>query len=311
MSKSAILLAVAMFIFASCEKNNGYTFEYKVNADEVYAYDAKVNTNMSMSAMGEDVDMGNGMNMEMSFSITDVKENTFITNMVIDAIKSETTMSMPGQGSQSMIMDSKTEATDINSGDMGVVLKAMTGIPMEMTLTNKGKLESFTGFEKLLDAMMTIFPEELSEEEKMQTRMMIGQQFNEKMMSGIANQSIAQYPDNPIAIGEDWEVNTEISISGINVSAVIKYTLKSVEDNIANLDIEGVISTAADGSYMEAMGMQMEMTIGGTQKGTAKIDLNNGWFTEINIDQDFTGSMSMMGMSIPMESKTKTVITKK
>ncbi len=105
-------------------------------------------------------------------------------------------------------------------------------------------------------------------------------------------------------IGDKWSDST---IMG-DIKTYNSYTLKSVNGNIATLELKGkqIIN-----KKIEQQGMEINVKMEANISGEGTVDLNTGLLEQKTISTDGNGSAEVMGQSIPMSSKTTTITTVK
>ncbi len=103
-------------------------------------------------------------------------------------------------------------------------------------------------------------------------------------------------------IGDSWEITS----SNKGLTTKKKYTLKSIEQSIATLEISG---TTVGTVEQEVQGMTMNMTMDTKVKGTMKVNTQSGLVNESVSDMDMNNSMDMMGQQMQISSKGKTTVT--
>ena len=105
-------------------------------------------------------------------------------------------------------------------------------------------------------------------------------------------------------IGDKWSDST---IMG-DIKTYNYYTLKSVNGNIATLELKGkqIIN-----KKIEQQGMEINVKMEATISGEGIVDLNTGLLEQKTTLTDGNGSAEVMGQSIPMSSKTTTITTVK
>ena len=82
------------------------------------------------------------------------------------------------------------------------------------------------------------------------------------------------YPEDPMSVGDSWTADTEMNV-GIPFSVVSVYTLTSVDDGLATLDV--TIEMDSEGAPMElGPGATAEAFLTGSQTGTMTVDLQSG-----------------------------------
>ncbi len=95
------------------------------------------------------------------------------------------------------------------------------------------------------------------------------------------------------------------SVINNKMKEVKTYTIRSMNGNEASINL---FSTMEGTSSVETQGMQMEITISAKTEGVLTVDVKNSLVKKRTSVSDITGSIDMMGQSMPMTSKV-TVVT--
>ena len=103
-------------------------------------------------------------------------------------------------------------------------------------------------------------------------------------------------------IGDFWSDST---IMG-EIKTYNSYTLKSVTNNIATLELKG---KQLINKKMEQQGMEINIKMEANISGEGIVDMNTGLLQQKTTLIDGNGSAEVMGQSIPMSSKTTTITT--
>lgn len=97
-------------------------------------------------------------------------------------------------------------------------------------------------------------------------------------------------------VGDTWSD----SVSENGMKGLKTFELQSVKDNIATV----AVKTKSKGSISKEMqGMQMEISMDGTSLGVIIVDIKTGLVKKNTQDSDVTGTLDMMGQSIPLTIK--------
>ncbi len=102
--------------------------------------------------------------------------------------------------------------------------------------------------------------------------------------------------------GDSW---TDSS-SNNKMKEVKTYTLKSIEAGIATVQL---FSTMQGSSSMETQGMQMDMSLSAKTEGEILVDSKTSLVKKRSSVMDLTGTLDMMGQSVPITSKAIVNIT--
>ncbi len=124
------------------------------------------------------------------------------------------------------------------------------------------------------------------------------------MMGGESNAAKSVFfviPDGKKA-GDKWTVSTNED----GMKTITNYELQALKNDVATVLVS---STTIGTATKEANGMSMEMTVDTKSKGTMMLDTKNGLIKKLTTDVETTGSMDVMGQSIPLNNKSNTVMT--
>lgn len=103
-------------------------------------------------------------------------------------------------------------------------------------------------------------------------------------------------------IGDFWSDST---IMG-DIKTYNSYTLKSITNNIATLELKG---KQLINKKMEQQGMEINIKMEAKISGEGIVDMNTGLLQQKTTLTDGNGSAEVMGQSIPMSSKVTTITT--
>lgn len=206
----------------------------------------------------------------------------------------------------SIVVRNKTPMGEVNfnsadlSGDATpetAPYRAMVDAKFTLKLTKMGKVESITGMEemmgKIVSEMGTGDPAQKAAIEQ-SLKKMIG---NEAMAETI-ERSMNIYPTTPVAVGDSWNHKMEIAMM-MPMTVNTTYTLKNVANGVADLDVQSTVANNANAKPMEMMGMAIDYKLTGTQKGTMKVTVEDGWIATSSLKQTLFGTMSISGENIP------------
>lgn len=237
-------------------------------------YVMSTTTKSAISQMGMDINMDMQMGMNASISPQG-------TDKLMTVQYSNITMNMNMMGQQ---MNLSSNGTDKSSEPF----RKLTAKTFGCVLDKNGKIVNVTGIDSLASVFGTSNP--------------ASNYFNEDAIKSSISQSFSFYPGHPIAVGESW--NTALTItSSVKMKANITYTLEKVENNLAYIKIASTLATDGE-QKMTANGMELNMTMGGTQNGEMVVDTKTGMYTSSNLAQDLKGTISAMGQEIPMTIKS-------
>lgn len=94
------------------------------------------------------------------------------------------------------------------------------------------------------------------------------------------------------------------SVTNNKMKEVKTYTIKSLNGNEASINL---FSRMEGTSSVEAQGMQMDITISAKTEGVINVDVKNSLVKKRTSVSDITGTIEMMGQSMPLTSKVTAV----
>ena len=205
---------------------------------------------------------------------------------------------MSGPTSFVIDSDSPEKSTDKSIGE---AFKSLIGVSLDIQLTKHGKITSVKGTEKLVEILNSISNPQLKE--------MLAQQYSDKAIKNSFEQMTPYFPEKPVAIGESWDVTTNLNSNGVDIISKMKLTLKQVKDNVATIYCTGTLATPEGGGVLSMQGMDAKVSVKGEQTGTIFIDMKTGWIISSEITQKFVQNIEVMGQAMKQNTETKVTVT--
>ncbi len=296
MSKKILVLFVGAFVASlflfSCKQKAGgsgeaYTLKMRLNKGDKFSQDMDMDMNMNMAVMGQAMDMKMGMKGGALFEVVNDSSGTKDLSMTYTSMK----MKMEMMGSP--------EAESINTDAMSdKISEKISGKKVILKINDKYEIVDVSGFNEMM----------LDDSTDIQTREQMKKMFSKDQMNSMFGMMFQLYPDKPVRVGETWEKENEVNVTGISMKMTGKYTLTEVKDGIAHISVDGKFSGKGN---MDQGGMAVEMDMDGGQKGTMSIGLADGYLRDGNITMDVKADMNMMGQKVPMTIKGRYKITGK
>ena len=131
-----------------------------------------------------------------------------------------------------------------------------------------------------------------------------------KIMRENMQNGMGIFPDVPVAVGEKWEKNVNITY-GYPCSYKNVYTLKSADNGIAVIDVNSTMTPLKDvPPTVFPGGYELYQELSGTQTGTIEVDIEKGKVLkssyQVNISGTATGKMAGKEMSkVPIATDLK------
>src|SRR5690606_18468175 len=145
----------------------------------------------------------------------------------------------------------------------------------------------------------------------------------EQMSAGFGDSGLAKnmemltaiMPGEPVKMGSTW-TNTQFTASGLPLIVHNTFTLKSVDNGIAVIDLTANITVDPDEGSSELQGMKATYFMEGSRSGTIQMDVKSGFVNSAEIIDKIIGSISIEanaqmpeGMMIPIEMNSNTTVS--
>ncbi len=246
-----------------------------------FQIESKADGNVSQEMMGQSMAMTLGTNTKMTAEVKDFKENNYTITQKITNIKS----SFSGMGQDKTFDSDKKE--DMNS-EAGAIYKDKINVAKDIVVTNDGR--TITAIDTANKA---------SDTNPMSAMM-------DMMGGGQDNAGAALFLVIPAGkkIGDKWQDST-IS-EGIKL--VKTYTLNSIVNKEAAITINSVMDI---NKTMQLQGMEMKTAMTSKIASTVLVDIISNIQKENKSTTDVTGTIDVMGQTVPVTSKIITVTTVK
>jgi hypothetical protein len=288
-------IAIAMlFVFSFHSQGaNKYTLEYNLEKGKTYKQLIDMEMNMEMNFMEQDMKMGMDTKMNTYYKVIDKENDVYNIQMTFQKIKMDMTTPMPF----SIDSDLPESSSNKNIG----IIKSLTGIPIDIQLTKQGKVTSVKGIDKLVEKLDAMNNE--------QFKQMFSQQFSEKMIQQTIEQSSAYFPGKPVAIGDSWKVAINVNSNGIGIINNMDLTLKQVVDNVATLELTGILATPEGGAVTKINGVDTKVLMDREQSGTIQLNTKTGWIVRSEITQKSKQNIEFMGKTMQQDIEMKATVT--
>jgi hypothetical protein len=302
LSRLGIALIFVLFACGNADSQDKITLEYNLKQGETYKQNMVSDIKITQKIMDNEMKIDMKMSMKMDFDVKEVQDNRYIVEMKYKEMKI-----VAGASGMAISFDSNTPEDIATQKDLGPMLKAIIDKPLEIIMNKQGKVESAKGFEKLKEAMLNSLDENVPDNVKQQIIGQFGSQISEESLKSMLEQNTGFFPDKPVAVNDSWVNSISVQTSGFGLNINMKSVLKSIENNVVTLDIEGTVATP-EGFEQEINGTKAKVSLTGTQKGSMKINKDTGWVISSEIVQDFSGDIEIMGMKVPLSATSTSTI---
>lgn len=188
------------------------------------------------------------------------------------------------------------------------LLGIIKGSSLYVSLSKNGDVVNIKGSKEIADkviASMQAFDSQVQKTLQEQVTQLVGEAFIKNNLE----QGFKLFPDSAIKIGASW-TRKEINSNGINYTASTKYTLESLEDQIAEVEVESEIGTG-EGVANNIMGLSVMTNLKGDQTGSITMNTATGIILSNVSAVSMNGTIQVMGKEVPITIKMKKEVKSK
>jgi hypothetical protein len=233
---------------------------------------------VTQEMMGQSMEMKIGSATKLSADIKDVKSNNYIITQKLTSLKS----TFSGMGQDKTFDSDKKEDMD---GEAGAIYKDKLNVPKDVEITNEGKTVATADTAKT----------DSTESNPMSAimEMMGGGQDN---ITGVLFLVIPAGKKS----GDSWQDSTKSE----GVKLVRTYTLNSIANKVAAVTVNSVLDI---NKTMQVQGMDMNAIMTSKIASAVTVDLPSNVQKENKSTMDVTGTIDVMGQSVPITAKATSV----
>jgi hypothetical protein len=292
-----LVLAACLALLTSCTwKEVEVQLRFKPQMGDAYKVQMVAEQQISQTLEGETMDVVQTIGMGFTYNVTEVDANG---NAWVDVVYDSARLDQSSP-SGDVSYDSANPPEEVPPGALG--FSALVGKGFRMKISPEGEIIEVTGLDTMINDMlddMGITDEALLE----QLRQSISEQYDADAMREQMGNTVINYPDGPVRIGDTW---TETTTSGgqFPVQAESVYTLQEYQDGIATIGMTSTVSINPNAEPQSIAGMELVYNLSGEQEGVMLINVETGWTAGATITQTMSGDMTISSggtdMTIPM-----------
>jgi len=306
MRKLSTLLFLLTFSVSVFAQKDG--LQLNLQKDQVYKQVTVSKGTIVQDLNGQKMNMVMTMKGTISFRVKAV--NTDGYNMEASFDNLSMGMQMP-QGAVEFNSE-KNDPNDIFSK----VLGSMKNKPFRLVMSKSGKVTEIHDIDELWSSVIDQ-SSQLPDAQKAQIKTQIMKSYGPEAIKGSIESATAIYPENPVAKGDKWTVNTKLE-AGMAANLTTNFQYAENGADYALLKGNAVVVTANKDAYIETNGMPMRYDMAGSMVSEIKVDKKTGWILEATLNQEMKGDTYIKdnpqlpgGMKIPMTMVTETAISNK
>lgn len=304
--KIKLLLGLSTLALAFAPMAKKVDLQFKLEKGKTYTQTTEMHTVTKQSIQGMEQIIQQTANAETKMELKNEGTGSNTYTLWYENIS----MSID-QGGMKMEYSSDTTALD-NVDAMSQIFASMTKKKFDADIDLKGKIQEVTGLEEIITDATAPMGEQAS-------------QVNEQISSGFGDAGLAKnmemftaiMPEGTVKVGATW-TNEQFTASGLPLILRNTYTLKSIADGMATIEVSAEISVDPANSSTEIQGMKASYFLEGDRSGTIQMEVKTGFVTSANIDDEIVGSINLEsspqipeGMTIPIEMNSNTKLSSK
>lgn len=303
--KIKILLGLSILAFAFAPMAKKIDLQFKLEKGKTYTQNTVMTTvtKQTIADTEQVINQSAGTITKMELKETGADANTYTMwyeniSMGIDQ----------GSGTQQKFNSDTSKLASVDP--MSKILSSLTGKKFEANIDLSGKIVEVKGLEEIITGATSSLGDQAG---------MIGEQ----MSAGFGDSGLAKnmemltaiMPGEPVKVGSTW-TNTQFTASGLPLIVHNTFTLKSVDNGIAVIELKANITVDPDEGSTELQGMKANYFMEGTRSGTIQMDVKTGFVNSAEIIDEIIGSINIEanaqmpeGMTIPIEMNSNTKVS--
>ena len=270
-----LFLAVCLCTSALTHAQIRLSFNPTQGETYVYRFNSEQTTNQTVMGM----EMPSTVTMDMLFAMTANNSNDNEVQVEFTYKEIATRMSS---------LMGNLEISSTLEGAAAQMFNAIIGKPIGVVFRRDGSVQSISGLDAVTEGLNPADP----------SAAILLSTFNEDAMRQMFEQSFNMYPSDAVNIGDSWNNDIQLSMMGMDSDIRSTYTLRSVNGNIATIDLVSVSTTTIE-----------QNEISGESTGQITLDINTGMIITSTMTTTMSGNFVMEGMAIAMNSTATVSMT--
>jgi len=202
-----------------------------------------------------------------------------------------------------LFMGSGIKATELdvataieNAPPQNRYINAFDHAKLNAVISASGKVKQINGIKSITDKMYEIAATNVDALDDIKNTWDndIGKFYFEKTIQ----YAFALLPDSAVKTGVGWVANSSVTVTGIELPVVIKYTLTAIKNDKAFIDVNAEI--LSENETKEIQGVDVVINLKGSQKGTIVLNTNTGMVIESENKMLVKGTMQVKSTNIDL-----------
>jgi hypothetical protein len=258
---------------------------------ETYSYLFKMEQIGKQTVNGQEIPINTSMDMLLAMDVTEkssseVRVTNVYKELALSVVTPMTTINY----------NSKNPADDLPEPEklISQIMGSLIAKTLNVVFEPDGSVKSISGFQEIVAEI-----QKNTNPAAQQMSTMLLQSFSDEAMKKMFEQSFNFYPQKEIKAGDTWESDFSFAVAGINSDTKNTYTLQSVKDNTALIDVISV----------SAMKPEAESDLSANAKGEITLDIKTGMLESSAMTQTINGKLNMQGAEIVIDIVSKATIS--
>ena len=304
--KIKFLLGLSALALAFTPISKKVDLQFKLEKGKTYTQTIVMNTETKQSIQGMEQIINQAASAETTMELKNEGTGSNTYTIWYESIS----MSID-QGGMKQEFNSDTTALD-NVDPMSQILSALTKKKFDAEIELSGTIKEVNGLEEIISDATAPMGDQAS-----MVSEQISGSFGDSGLAKNMEMFTAIMPGKIIKVGDTW-TNEQFTASGLPLILRNTYTLKSVTDGMATIEVKSDISVDPAKSSTEIQGMKASYFLEGDRTGTMQMQVKTGFVTSANITDEIVGSINLEsspqipeGMTIPIEMNMNTKLSSK
>jgi hypothetical protein len=302
--KKETLSLFFLFFIVSCKiqpgadrnhtsENRIYKLRLNPPAGSQYHFEVSNEVKLNAEIGDKEIDNVKKTEVAINYEINKDSAGNFLLGMTYDKIHLHTK-----NGDDITDLDAANGAS--SSDPVERMLGALKAATITATVSPAGNIKSVKGYQDVANRILSGMNANVSDKAKAQ--MMWQQMVEQGIVKKNMDQLFKVFPDSAVHVGDKWKL---YSTEKNDISFTVRnfYTLRSIEDGVANIESAGEIET--DSTSTNLMGYNVTAALTGKQEGVYSMDITTGMLISCKIKANIEGTMQMVGREVKMKMRTE------
>ena len=291
------LFLTTAFLCAGVLAQSQMKLSFNPAKGEKYVYRFSTEQSIKQTIMDREIPTNTIMEILTEMNIKEKNKDEISVDYLYREIVMEFSNSM-----MNVKYDSKKSVADLSELEkyMAQILNPLIGKSMNVVFKSDGSVESVFGFQAIVEEILKNLNVDNQTMQQMSTLLL--QSFNDDAVKRTFEQSFKIYPDKEVKVGDDWGKDVSLVLAGLSSDIKNRYMLKSVENDIALLEMVAVSDSKPNIPNVEG-------EIAGSERGEISLNVKTGMTIHSTSTGNMKGTFNMQGVDVLMEIEMKGTVS--